>query len=196
MKYKTIGVMCGSSEYCDNKYLDLAFNLGKQLAKEKHNVLYGGGAKGLMRRVADGALESGGIVDGYIPKMMIDVEWQHKGLTNLFITKDMDERKSQMMNNSDATIFLPGGSGTMEEFFVWLTSKRLGLYTGPLVIVNLDGYYDPLLSLLENMEKEKFHREIHRDMFSVALGLHDVFEVLEDAPDWSEDAITTASVNK
>jgi len=195
MKYKTIGIMCGSSQSCDKKFLEMAYKLGQELGELGHDIIYGGGAKGLMCKVADGALSKGARVDGYMPEFMIQVEWQHAALTNLHITKDMNERKQKMMDNSDATIFLPGGCGTMEEFFVWLTSKRLGLHTGPLVIINFDGYYDPLIQLLENMEKEKFHRPIHKNMYSVANGLDDLAKVLEDAPQWRSDAITSASVN-
>lgn len=194
MKYKKIGVMCGSSEVCDKKFLTMAYRLGEILAENKLEVIYGGGAKGLMRRVADGALDKGGSVHGYIPKFMIEVEWQHPNLTNLHITKDMDERKNLMMNNSDATIFLPGGSGTLEELFVWMTSKRLGLHTGPLLIVNFEGYYNPLLELLESMVQEKFHRPLHRDMYTIVNDIEELIEALHQSPKWQEDAIKTASV--
>lgn len=194
MKYKTIGIMCGSSEACDNKYLEMAYKLGQLLGEVGHDIIYGGGAKGLMRRVADGALNKGARVDGYMPDFMIAVEWQHNELTHLHKTKDMNERKELMMNNSNATIFLPGGCGTMEEFFVWLTAKRLGQHTGPLIIMNFEGYYNPLIQLLDNMEKERFHNTIHRNMWSVANDLNDVLKVLEDAPSWSTDAILDASV--
>jgi uncharacterized protein (TIGR00730 family) len=196
MKYKRIGIMCGSSEACDKKFHDMATQLGEMLAENGHEVVYGGGARGLMRRVADGALSKGGRVDGYMPEFMIAVEWQHNDLTNLHITKDMAERKHRMMTESDATIFLPGGCGTMEEFFEWMSCKRLGQYTGPLVIVNFQGYYDPLIGLLHHMENEKFHRPVHSNMWSVANSLDEVPKVLEDAPEWSSDAINHAAVEK
>jgi uncharacterized protein (TIGR00730 family) len=196
MKYKKIGVMCGSSQACDNKFLDMAYSLGKILADNNLEVIYGGGAKGLMRKVADGALNNGGEVHGYIPKFMIEVEWQHPDLSRLHITKDMEERKSLMMNNSDATIFLPGGSGTMEELFVWMTSKRLGLHLGPLIIVNFDGYYNPLLEMLENMIEEKFHNNIHRDMYTVIESEKGVINALNSAPTWSKDALKNAAVSR
>lgn len=186
--------MCGSSDACDQHFLDLAYGLGEALGALGHEVVYGGGAKGLMRRVADGALSKGAQVHGYIPDFMIKVEWQHKGLTNLHITKDMADRKDQMRENTDATIFLPGGCGTMEEFFEWLSCKRLGQYTGPLVIVNHRNYYDPLLKLLDNMQKEKFHAEHHVDMWTVANGIEDLAKALEDSPSWSSDAIKHAAV--
>jgi len=195
MKYKKIGVMCGSSNTCDKKFHDLAYNLGQELATSGHDVIYGGGAKGLMCKVADGALSKKGRVDGYMPEFMIAVEWQHNDLTHLHITKDMAERKFRMMTESDATIFLPGGCGTMEEFFEWLSAKRLGKYTGPLVIINFEGYYDPLLQLLDNMQRESFHRPLHRQMWSVANNLSELEEVLENAPDWSSDAIALAAVD-
>ncbi len=195
MKYKKIGVMCGSSNTCDKKFHDLAYDLGQELALYNHDVIYGGGAKGLMCKVADGALSKDGRVDGYMPEFMIKVEWQHRNLTHLHITKDMAERKSRMMSDSDATIFLPGGCGTMEEFFEWLSAKRLGLYTGPLIIVNFEGYYDPLIQLLDNMERESFHRPVHRNMWSVASSLDDLLTVLDDAPAWSSDAINHAAVD-
>ena len=196
MKYKRIGVMCGSSEVCPQKYLDMAFKLGETLGLLGHEVVYGGGAKGLMRRVADGALSKGGRVDGYMPEFMVAVEWQHDKLTHLHITKDMADRKRQMMVNSDATIFLPGGCGTMEEFFEWMTNKRLGQYTGPLIILNFQGYYDPLVTLLHHMENDKFHSPLHSQMWSVANSLEELPQVLEDAPAWSTDAIKHASVKE
>ncbi|MBT4792892.1 MAG: TIGR00730 family Rossman fold protein [Halobacteriovoraceae bacterium] len=196
MKYKTIGVMCGSSDACDSKYLKMAYQLGQKLAQTKHEVIYGGGAKGLMRQVADGALDNKGIVHGYIPQFMIEVEWQHPTLTNLHITADMSERKSAMMSESDATIFLPGGCGTMEEFFEWLSAKRLGRYLGPLIIVNFEGYYDPLVELLLKMETEKFHNSIHNDMWSVCHSVDEIHNSLEAAPSWQETAIAQAAVKK
>lgn len=194
MKYKRIGVMCGSSDACDKKYLEMAYQLGQKLAESNHEVVYGGGAKGLMRRVADGALDNKGIVHGYMPDFMIQVEWQHPNLTNLHITSDMAERKKAMMDGSDATIFLPGGCGTMEEFFEWLSAKRLGQHLGPLIIFNFQGYYDPLITLLETMEQEKFHNPIHNNMWSVCNDIESLAGVLEDAPSWSADAINHASV--
>jgi uncharacterized protein (TIGR00730 family) len=194
MKYKRIGIMCGSSEACDQRFLDMSYQLGQKLGELGHDIVYGGGAKGLMRRVADGALNKGARVDGYMPNFMIAVEWQHNALTHLHVTKDMAERKFRMMTESDATIFLPGGCGTMEEFFEWMTNKRLGKYTGPLIIFNFEGYYDPLIELLDRMEKERFHNKIHRNMWSVANNLEEIPKVLEDAPEWSSDAIYHASV--
>lgn len=194
MKYKSIGVMCGSSQVCDMKFLNMAYRLGEILGSNGHTVVYGGGAKGLMCKVADGALSKGAKVHGYMPEFMTKVEWQHNNLTKLHVTEDMSERMKLMRENSDATIFLPGGCGTMEEFFTWMSAKRLGHYIGPLVIVNFHGYYDPLIGLLHHMENEKFHRPEHKNMWSVCDDIESIHSVLESAPAWSSDAINTAAV--
>ena len=196
LKYKSIGVMCASSDHCDEKYFTLARNIGKVLANNGHDIIYGGGNKGLMKAVADSALEAGAQVNGYMPKFMIEVEWQHKNLSNLFITETMSERKEKMMNDSDAQIFLPGGCGTMEEFFDILTAKRLGHFTGPLILINYHGFYDPLIVLLKSMVSEKFLNEVHDNMWSVSNSEQELLQVLEDAPDWSDGAIKYASVQK
>jgi len=196
MQYHMIGVMCGSSEACPQKYLDLAYEVGQELGRNQKEIIYGGGAKGLMRRVADGGLATGTQVHGYMPQFMIAVEWQHTSLSMLHITADMAERKYKMLNESDATVFLPGGCGTMEEFFEWLSCKRLGKYTGPLVIFNYDGYYDPLIKLLKNMEENKFHSQIHSQMYSVCEKVEDLIDVINNSPEWSEDAINHAAVNE
>lgn len=194
MRFKSIGIMCGSSEACSDKLKHFAFTLGEHLANNKIRMIYGGGAKGLMNQAANGALSKNGEVYGYIPEFMTQVEWQHKGLTQLIKTKDMDERKTLMMTKSDATIFLPGGSGTMEEFFQWLVCKRLGQYTGPLILFNIDGYYDPLVILLDNMVKEKFHSQKHAQMYHFCETLEQMDEVLRTYEDWPEDAIKFAPV--
>lgn len=194
MQYKKIGVMCGSSDACPQEYLDLAYQVGQELGKNNLEIVYGGGAKGLMRNVADGGLEAGTQVHGYMPQFMIAVEWQHTSLSQLHITQDMAERKYKMMSESDATIFLPGGCGTMEEFFEWLSAKRLGKYTGPLVIFNFQDYYKPLIDLLKNMEINKFHNQIHAKMYSVCSDVSQLVETMKKAPEWSEDAIKHAAV--
>lgn len=194
MEKLNIGVMCGSSNACPKKYLELAYEVGQLLGRNNKRVVYGGGAKGLMSQVANGALEVGAEVHGYIPEFMIEVEWQHKALTKLFITKSMSERKTLMMQNSDATLFLPGGCGTMEEFFEWLSSKRLGRHKGPLIIYNFEKYYDPLIELLHKMEKEKFHNPEHTEMWTECNRLEDLIDIIDQTPHWAEDAIKHASV--
>ena len=193
MKLDKIGVMCGSSSVCPKKYLNLSYKLGKILGNDNRRLIYGGGAKGLMNEVANGALEAGGEVYGYMPEFMIKVEWQHQNLTKLITTKDMSERKHLMMSTSNATIFLPGGCGTMEEFFDWLSCKRLGKYNGPLIIVNFEGYYDPLIKLLNNMEKERFHNPIHSQMWIECDQIEQILDIIDQAPAWIQNPIEQAS---
>src|SRR6478752_8587660 len=145
-----ICVYCASSEHCDRVYHDAATALGRALAEAGCTVVYGGGAVGLMGSLANGALAAGGHVIGIIPRFMTEVEWQHPGLASLEIVEDMRERKHRLLTDSDAVVALPGGSGTLEELFEALTLKRLGLYTGPIVLVNTRNYFAPLVDLLEH----------------------------------------------
>jgi uncharacterized protein (TIGR00730 family) len=126
---------------------------------------------------------------------MKEVEWHHDGVTTLHFTDDMATRKQMMMNESDATIFLPGGCGTMEEFFEWMSAKRLGHYLGPLIVVNYKGYYNPLKGLLDHMLNERFHREEHGDMYQFIDDPKDLFEALKNAPQWDASAIKNAHVS-
>ena len=193
MKLDRIGVMCGSSSVCPRKYLELAKEVGTVIGNDQRKIIYGGGAKGLMSEVANGALAVGGEVFGYMPEFMIEVEWQHQGLTKLITTKDMAERKLLMMTDSNATVFLPGGCGTMEEFFEWLSAKRLGKYFGPLIIVNFEGYYDPLIELLNKMETERFHNTIHGEMCVECKDASHLLQTIDEAPKWIDNPILEAS---
>ena len=192
-KYKSIGVMCGSSDACPSHFHELAREVGRTLGRHGHDIVYGGGARGLMREVADGAMEEGAHVTGYMPTFMVEVEWQHKGLARLEITKDMSERKQKMMRDSNATLFLPGGCGTMEEFFEWLSAKRLGKHLGPLIIVNHQGYYDPLIQLLNNMQQEAFHNPVHERMWQSISAPEEIAQALNDAHPWDASYIKQAA---
>lgn len=195
MEFNNIGVMCGSSEGCDRKFLESALKLGIILAENKKTIIFGGGNKGSMKRVADGALCTDGRVIGIMPKFMTQVEWHHPTVSEFIETQNMSERKNKMIEYSDAFIFLPGGSGTMEEFFEFFTSKRLGLFRGPLIIVNQDNYFAPLVQLLDNMFNEKFLNPEHRDMYTVVENVDQCLGAILEAPEWPEDAITRAGVH-
>lgn len=195
MEFNNIGIMCGSSEGCERKYLESALRLGINLAEQRKTIIYGGGNKGSMKRVADGALCTDGRVIGIMPKFMKDVEWNHPGLSDFIETSSMSERKNKMLELSDAFIFLPGGSGTLEEFFEFFTAKRLGLFRGPLVIVNQDQYFDPLVQLLDNMFSNKFLNLEHKDMYSVVDNVDLALGAILEAPEWPEDAIDRAGVH-
>lgn len=141
-----------------------------------------------MGRLAAAALEAGGKVIGVLPRFMDDLEWGHRALSELRIVDDMHERKRVMLELSGAAIALPGGCGTLEELFEAITWKRLGLYFGPVVLVNVNGFFDPCIDLLNRCVDERFMDEKHRAMWSVAGDPEGVMETLRSAGEWSRDA--------
>ena len=155
MTSKRICVYCASSSDCDKKYFDAGRQLGEALAQMSITLVYGGSQFGVMGAVANGALDAKGKVIGWIPKFMKS-EKLHPGLTEVNEVETMHLRKHGMMMNSDGLIALPGGTGTLEELLEAMTWKRLQLINVPIFIVNLDGFYDPLKGLIENMFKERF----------------------------------------
>jgi len=156
---KAICVYCASNEDISEDYHKAAFELGRLVALKGITLINGSGSEGLMRSSSDGALSEGGEVIGIIPQFMVDRDWCHKGLTKVVITKDMHERKQAMAAHADAAIALPGGVGTIEELMEVITWKSLGLYDKPIVILNVNGYYDPLLEMLDKAKKENFMKD-------------------------------------
>ncbi|MEM7574900.1 MAG: TIGR00730 family Rossman fold protein [Bacteroidota bacterium] len=160
---QSIAIYCGSSPGFNDQYRQQAGLLGKKLAERGSRVVYGGGKVGLMGAVADGALAAGGAVVGVIPDFMIPKEVAHQGLTELIITDSMQTRKLEMHELSDGIITLPGGYGTMEELFEMVTWAQLGLHAKPIGILNINGYYDSLLLMLDKMVEEGFLRLSNRE---------------------------------
>lgn len=188
MKISRICVFCASSRQVDRIYLESAYRLGTLLAREKITVAYGGGAVGLMGELARGALAEGGNVIGIIPEFMYDLEWGFQDITELKIVQDMHERKKLVMKDTDAIIALPGGSGTFDELFEAITMKRLGFYLNPIVIVNVKGFFNPLIDLLEKCIAERFMDLRHRMMWSVVNTPDEVLAAIQNSPQWSGDA--------
>jgi hypothetical protein len=185
---RTVCVYCASSERSPVVYRDAAARLGAVLAGAGLAIVYGGGSSGSMGRLAGAALAAGGKVTGVLPRFMDDLEWGRRALTELRIVDGMHERKRLMLELSDAVVALPGGSGTLEELFEAITWKRLGLYLGPIVIVNVNGFFDPCIELLRRGVEQRFMDERHAAMWSVAAEPEDVPEALRAAPPWSEEA--------
>jgi uncharacterized protein (TIGR00730 family) len=185
---KRVCVYCASSERSDQIYLDSARRLGEILAENSVAVVYGGGAIGSMGHLAEGALSKGGTVIGVIPRFMRELEWDHKGLTELQVVENMRERKHIMLTDSDAAIALPGGTGTLEEVLEAISLKRLSIYLKPIVLVNTRGFYDPLLELLDRCISERFMDPRHAAMWQVSSGPEDVLEVIRSAPLWTHEA--------
>ena len=141
-----------------------------------------------MGALADAALAAGGKLIGILPKFMNDLEWGHKSLTELRLVDDMHHRKRMMIEESDAVVALPGGSGTFEELLEAITWKRLGLFVNPIVIVNVRGFYDSLRELLERAITERFMDERHRQMWTFVNHPEDVLAAIRAAPEWSAEA--------
>jgi uncharacterized protein (TIGR00730 family) len=185
---RDVCVYCASSRLTDPAFLDAARRLGAHLAGHGIGVIYGGGALGSMGAVADGALAAGGRVVGILPSFMNDLEWGHTGISELRIVADMHERKRTMIAGAGAVVALPGGCGTLEELLEAITWKRLGLFNAPIVIVNLRGFFDPLLAQLARCIHERFMDERHGSLWSVVDDPEDVVAAIEAAPRWGEDA--------
>lgn len=164
---KRICVFCGSSKGSRPIYLDAAQNVGRTLATRGIELVYGGGCVGLMGAMADAAMEQGGHVIGVIPESLVAKEVAHKGLPDLRIVKSMHERKALMAELSDAFIALPGGFGTYEEFCEVLTWGQLGLHKKPCGLLDVDGFYDPLLTLFDRAVAEGFVRSVHRELVMI-----------------------------
>ena len=158
---KNVCVYSASSTQIDPIYFQAADTLGRLLAQKGINLINGAGCLGLMSRISDAALATGGTVTGIIPHFMVEQNWHHKGLTHLIETETMHERKRMMADLSDGIIALPGGCGTMEELLEIITWKQLGLYLKPIVILNTNGFYNPLLEMLERAIDQHFMRRHH-----------------------------------
>src|SRR3984885_14682222 len=146
------------------------------------------------RRLGDGALSAGGRVIGILPRFMADLEWGHKGLTDLQLVEDLRTRKHMMLTLSQAAIALPGGSGTLEELLEAITLKRLGLYLNPILLVNTRSFFTPLLDLLARAIEERFMDPRHLAMWQVVASPEEVPAALASAPAWSADARSFAAV--
>lgn len=168
-------VFCASSELVPKYYVDEARRLGERLVDEGWGLVYGGGSTGLMGAVADAVLDRGGEVTGVIPRFMVEVEWQHKEVTDMRHTDDMSQRKQMMIRISDAIIVLPGSTGTMDELFEAVSDKKLGLHNKPIVLLNSDGFFDATMAQLHLMVEKKFMTRRHLEVLSEA---HDIDEVI------------------
>ena len=162
-----ICVFCGSSPGNDPAYAEAASQLGRTLAERNTTLVYGGGHVGLMGVVADAALGAGGEVIGVMPKSLVEREIGHTGLTKLHVVHSMHERKALMSRLSAGFIALPGGNGTLEEFFEVLTWAQLGEHYKPCGLLNVAGYYDPLLTVFDQMVERAFLKEEHRKLVLV-----------------------------
>lgn len=179
-----ICVFASSSSLLHESYGEAAATLGRVLASGGHEIIYGGGGIGLMGRLADSALESGGTVTGVIPGFMQDEGWGHHSVTSMIVTDDMHGRKKTMFGMADAVVALPGGIGTLEELTEAITLKQLGIFNGPVVILNTLGFYDLFLEMLDKMIAENFLRPQHREIWTVASTPHEVLGQIKNYGGW------------
>ena len=190
----SVCVYCASSTQIDEKYFRAAEELGRLIAGHGLTLITGAGKLGLMNTIENAALEAGGKVTGVIPTFMVREGWHHEGLTELIETPSMHERKQTMANLSDGIIALPGGCGTLEELLEIITWKQLGLYVNPIVILNVDGFYDALLAQLEKAVEENFMRAIHADIWKVATTPAEAMELLLSTPKWDKNIRKFAAI--
>lgn len=177
---KRITVFCGSSFGTEEIYKEQAELLGKTLAKQNIALVYGGANVGLMGAVADGALSENGTVIGVLPNFLRSKEIAHLGLTELILVESIHERKTKMNDLCDGVIALPGGFGTLEELFEMLTWAQLGLHKKPIAILNINGFYDSLLELLQTMSKKGLLKEANQKMLLVSDDIEDLLNQMEN----------------
>jgi uncharacterized protein (TIGR00730 family) len=171
---KRITVFCGSSNGNEEKYMLQATLLGQILAKQNIELVYGGARVGLMGALADGVLSEGGKVIGVLPRFLQSREIAHDGLTELILVESMHERKTKMNELCDGVIAMPGGFGTLEEFFEMLTWAQLGLHKKPIAILNVDGFYNPLTTLVQTMVDKGFLKEENQQMLLISNNIDDL----------------------
>ena len=163
---KSICVYCGSNAGSKPAYTERAIALGDRIAKEGLQLVYGGGNVGLMGIVADAVLAAGGEVIGVIPEQLVNWEVAHKGVTRLEVVANMHERKKRMFDLSDAFVALPGGFGTLDELFEMLTWRQLGIGDKPCAFLDVEGFYPPLMGMIDRMVEERFlHPEQRNDLW-------------------------------
>lgn len=180
---KQICVYCSARDAVDDVYLNAANDLGKILANNGKSLIYGGGSTGLMGAVTDTTIANGGYVTGIIPEHLRDVERMHKGVQNLIVVETMHQRKQRMAEMADAFVILPGGFGTLDEFFEILTWRQLQLHDKPIVLVNINDYWSPLLKMVEQMAGGHFVSPEDLSKFIVVETVEDVLPTLSLQPD-------------
>lgn len=165
---KAICVYCASSANIPQTYITAANELGQIIANAGYATVCGAGRTGLMGALIDGATQAGGITIGVIPRFMVDNGWHHKSLTSMEVTEDMHQRKMRMAQLALAVIAMPGGCGTLEELLEIITWRQLGLYSGNIIILNINNYYTPLLEMLDKATEQGFMKADHASLWQVA----------------------------
>lgn len=187
-------MFASSSSRISSEYATAASELGLLLARAGIDVVYGGGGIGLMGRLADAVLANGGRITGVIPSFMKDEGWDHSAVSEMIITADMGERKKRMFEMADAVVALPGGVGTLEELTEAMTLKQLGIYKGPIIILNTLNFYKSFIDFLGHMVSGQFLRYEHKGMWEIADTPEDVMLLLAKKEDWHPDPRSIAKI--
>jgi uncharacterized protein (TIGR00730 family) len=182
MKIQSVTVFCGSKSGNQYGFTNQAIELGNALAENGIQLVYGGGGKGIMGSIADAVLAKNGKVVGIMPQLLLDWEAQHQGLTELIVTETMHDRKKILFEKADVAIILPGGMGTMDELFEMLTWNNLNIHQKKVIVLNWEGYYSPLIAMMEHMHNEGFMYDDWRDRITVA---KDAEAVMQTIHAWS-----------
>jgi uncharacterized protein (TIGR00730 family) len=190
----TVCVFASSSSRINIAYSETASKLGFLLAKAKMDVVYGGGGIGLMGKLADAVLENGGRITGVIPSFMKDEGWDHSEVFEMIITADMGERKKRMFEMADAVVALPGGIGTLEELTEAITLKQLGLFNGPIILLNTLNFYSSLIEFLDQMISGHFLRNEHKGMWDIASSPEEVMDLISRNGSWISNPRTIAKI--
>jgi len=185
---RRLAVFCGSGEGTNSRYKEVASSLGEELARLNIGLVYGGASVGIMGAVADAVLKNGGQVTGVMPRFLEEREIAHRSLTELIVVESMHERKAKMAELADGFIMLPGGPGTLEEFFEIFTWAQLGLHQKPCGFLNVNQYFNPLVTLFDHMVTEGFLQDKYRGM---ALSAEDIGELLQKFHSYEPPAIKT-----
>lgn len=191
---KTITVYGASSSKISSEYIKAARELGGMMAENDIVCINGGGGNGVMGAITNAVLNAGGKAVGVIPQFMVDEGWVHHALSELIITNDMHIRKQTMAQRSDACIALPGGVGTMEELLEIITWKQLGLYDKPVIILNVNGYYDHLLLMLDRAGEENFIHQKHKSIWKVADSPEEALRIALAPQEWHTDPRSFAAL--
>ena len=191
---KQVCVYCASSTQINPEYLMAASSIGEILAGNNISVIYGGGSVGSMGALADAVIKNNGELIGVIPKFMMELEWGNPSVTEMKIVDSMAQRKQLFIENVDAVIALPGGTGTLEELAEVISLKKLGLFTKPIIIVNTRGFYDSLLQFIEQMVADNFIRAEHKDLYTVISDPENIINAIKNAPIWEGKAIKLAAI--
>lgn len=189
IEMKRLTVFCGSNPGLDKSYAETAYILGTELAKRGIGVVYGGAKIGMMGALASGALDNGGEVIGVVPHFLSSKEIAHEHLSELIITETMHERKTIMNDLSDGVITLPGGYGTLEELLEMLTWAQLGLHKKPIAVLNINGFYDPLLTMIQTTVNEGYLTTEHQRIVITDSDISSLLEKMKnykapESPKW------------